>query len=84
MRIILIGPHLPVAFYFVCSLFMVAALSLAFPELRTREVSARTIAAAIVALTLTSAGLWAQPVYLACNDPSLPGWLWWAAGCWAY
>jgi len=74
-------PGIPGPILAVMALFMVAALSLAFPELRQKAYAKRLIAGLIVAVML-SAGLWAQAVSYPCD--SVSGWLWYAGMCFLY
>ena len=81
MRLMVMVPGLPGPVLAVMALCMVAALSLAFPELRQRPSAKRVIAGLILALAL-SAGLFAQPVSYNCNTAD---WFLYLAGfCWAY
>jgi predicted Na+-dependent transporter len=81
MAVHIFMPWIPGPILGVMALVMVAALSLAFPELRQKAYAKRIIAGLIVAVML-SAGLWAQAVSYNCNTSD---WFLYLAGfCWAY
>lgn len=64
----------------ICSLLLIG-LALSAPRELRHPRSRLVLVAALLALGLSATGS-AADVYDYCKDPSLPDWLWWAAGCW--